>query len=515
MRLNRISLFLFIISQPAMSYALIVDQATIDAANNQWTPQSTMSQIKPALKGEVAGPSGLTPSQLINLGRFLFNDETFKGNGRTCATCHPAINNFTIDPNYIATLPSNDPLFVAETKPYLKNLENPTLMRSLGLICENVDGFDQPCVFRAVPHVLALSTSITPPLANPPNPGNVVVPGTTPPVELANTTGWSGDGAPIGNGASGELRLFALGAITQHFTKTLNRVPGIDFRVPSNLELDAILAFLLSLGRQQDVDLSTLIFSDPIAEFGKTVFQDQDINTGARCSLCHNNAGGTSPPNNANSGRQTLANTRIELVANPPAYLLVPGVFVVDGGFGKPPALSPTIPPRIPTPKPGFGDGTFKAPPLIEATITSPNFHNNSAPTIEAAISFFASPEFNNPKVIINLNQDKATGIAVFLRSIGSMELMDRSVQNDTSAIASDDPLLGQSLIAIAIKNTSDAIKILKEGTYNLYPSVQSQLVTVSSLQWEALHTANLNTRNSLLQQADTSLINIKNMIAQ
>ena len=34
---------------------------------------------------------------LIERGRRLFMNETFNGNGRTCATCHPPTNNFTID----------------------------------------------------------------------------------------------------------------------------------------------------------------------------------------------------------------------------------------------------------------------------------------------------------------------------------------------------------------------------------------------------------------------------------
>ena len=42
---------------------------------------------------------------LIERGRQLFMNETFNGNGRTCATCHPPTNNFTIDPAFIAGLP--------------------------------------------------------------------------------------------------------------------------------------------------------------------------------------------------------------------------------------------------------------------------------------------------------------------------------------------------------------------------------------------------------------------------
>src|SRR6187402_918855 len=46
-------------------------------------------------------------------GARLFFDETFSGNGRTCGSCHPAANNYTIDVMFTSTLPPSDPLFVA------------------------------------------------------------------------------------------------------------------------------------------------------------------------------------------------------------------------------------------------------------------------------------------------------------------------------------------------------------------------------------------------------------------
>ena len=64
-------------------------------------------------------PSRSPKANLINQGRDLFFNETFGGNGRTCGTCHPEENNFTIDPKFIATLPDKDPLFVAEFIPAL------------------------------------------------------------------------------------------------------------------------------------------------------------------------------------------------------------------------------------------------------------------------------------------------------------------------------------------------------------------------------------------------------------
>ena len=86
---------------------------------------------------------------LVAQGRRLFLNETFNGNGRTCGTCHVESNNFTIDPEFISTLPASDPLFVAETNPALATLENPDLMRRLGLILVNADGFDPPRGFGA------------------------------------------------------------------------------------------------------------------------------------------------------------------------------------------------------------------------------------------------------------------------------------------------------------------------------------------------------------------------------
>ncbi|MBM3226855.1 MAG: hypothetical protein FJZ47_24075 [Candidatus Tectomicrobia bacterium] len=70
-------------------------------------------------------PPGSTPDALlVERGKRLFFQETFEGNGRTCATCHRAERHFTIDPAFIATLPATDPLFVAETQAALAKLED-------------------------------------------------------------------------------------------------------------------------------------------------------------------------------------------------------------------------------------------------------------------------------------------------------------------------------------------------------------------------------------------------------
>ena len=223
---------------------------------------------------------------LVAQGRRLFLHETFNGNGRTCGTCHVETNNFTIDPQFISTLPASNPLFVAETNPALATLENPDLLRRLGLILVNADGFDpsRGSVLRATQNVQALRNSTIPQdpsffidfSTNGRNPN--------PPERL----GWGNDGAP--------LRDFALVAIAQHAPKSLTRMVGVDFRVPTDEELDALVAYQLPLGRQEDFDLPSLELKSTLARTGKTLYLDSGnlLEPGHKnCNGCHFNGGGT------------------------------------------------------------------------------------------------------------------------------------------------------------------------------------------------------------------------------
>lgn len=345
-----------------------------------------------ALAGCVQPPAPPLPPQdeLIARGRELFNKETFGGNGRTCATCHPAANNFTIDPAFIARLPPNDPLFVAEFIEALKqNFENPKLMREFGLITENLDGFSDLAnkfTLRGVPHVLGLRSSV----AGPAGP----------------RTGWSGDGAP----GDGSLRSFAIGAVIQHFTKSLNRVPGVDFRLPTAAELDAMEAFQLSLGRQADLALP-LPLKGVVARRGQEIFLDNKL---GKCNICHVNAGANARLGPNNLGNANF-NTGVEALPDLPQKLS--GLKVPDDdGLGTP------------------GDGTFNVPPLVEAADTGPFFHNNAVATIEAAVGFYDGDAFNDSpageflksidpeKKGIEIDATQISAIAGFLRVLNAIE---------------------------------------------------------------------------------------------
>jgi cytochrome c peroxidase len=389
--------------------------------------------------------------RLIELGRELFMNETFDGNGRTCASCHPPTNNFTIDPAFIATLPDNDPLFVAEFNPALAELENPELMRRFGLILENADGMDRPGVMRGVPHTLGLRVSMA---VNPEGEEALTrADGRT----VREATGWSGDGAP----GDGSLHSFATGAVIQHFTKTMNRVAGQDFRLPTKAELDALEAFQLSLGRQREIDLATMNFSDPDVQTGKDLFDGVGINRG--CSFCHSNAGANDSDGfnrNFSTNAANLTNTEARKFDRS-----IPG----DGGFDAGPEFAVAgIGPKF------HGNGSMNTPPLIEAADTGPFFHNNSAKTIEDAVRFYTTQTFDSEDPF-QLNNAQINQLAAFLRALNLLE-NSRNVDLLAQNALRQRQEQARETIAVVIADTEDAIEVLTSGPLALHPDAVALL---------------------------------------
>ncbi|WP_228720000.1 hypothetical protein [Methylococcus geothermalis] len=440
--------------------------------------------------------------QLIARGRQIFVEETFDGNGRTCATCHRPDNNHTIDPRYIAKLPASDPLFVAEYNPDLKELEKPTLLRQMGLILANVDGFDKPGVMRSVPHLLALPTSIDVEVcAEHGGKGDFCED-----EAFANALGWSGDGSP----GTGSLREFALGAITQHMPKTLGRVPQVDFRLPTDEELTALEAYMLSLGRSEDIDLSKLSFNSPLVQQGKLLFdvKENPVRNGevvlgetANCNGCHQNAGANSSTTQANPTR----NTGVENMRNPPAFLLDPKL-AVDGGFGKDEQVSC----GFSQDQTCYGNGRFNTPPLIEAADTAPFFHNNSVNTLEEAIASYNGDSFNlSPGAKtssgkdrrVKLESSQVTAIALFLRTLNAIE----NIRSSNSLSRKSMDLRGKNAketLKLAMADTEDAIEVLQGGMLLPYPEALARLEQALALERKALHTEIGPIRNLRLHKA-------------
>ncbi len=319
-------------------------------------------------------------------------------------------------------------------------------MRAFALILENQDGFgDLPNDFnlRGIPHTLAMRTSIDTP-AGP-------------------RLGWSGDGAP----GDGSLRSFATGAVIQHFTKTTDRVAGVDFRLPTDDELDALEAFQLSLGRQEDLQLP-LPLKGVVAARGQAIFLD---NTLGKCNACHFNAGANANPAIFGPGAGNLNfNTGVENLPDQPADLtgeLVPP----DDGFGVP------------------GNGEFNTPTLVEAADTGPFFHNNAVETIEGSVAFYNGDSFTDSPAgqlligatgsAINLDATQVVAVAAFLRVINALENIRSSVallnRTAVASAASDNTLLDR-----AFHETEDAHQVLSSG--GLHPNAAARLAAAMRL---------------------------------
>jgi len=460
---------------------------------------------------EKAPPLATEGDGMVLEGLRLFLEEDFGGNGRVCATCHPPTNNFTVDPAFIRTLPHRDPLFVAEFNRALRDLERPRLMRRFGLILENLDGFDQPGVMRSVPHTLGMSQSLEPD-------DPLVAAGVT------QATGWSGDGSP----GDGSLLQFAVGAVTQHFPKTLERracttsnyhPQDCDFRVPTQAELDALEAFQLFLGRQDEINIepgsdepSEILFRDPFVEQGKALFEEapafesDGVTIGTRrCDGCHNNAGA----NNAAGINRQFA-TGANKHPNAPACRQpgVPG----DGGFGTQPEAF-----EWSTDICDSGDvfsivyrGTqeMNTPSLIEAADTPPFFHNNIVETIEDSVAFYTtdvfgdSPSGNKRKFI--LDETEINQIAAMLRVLNALQNLGNGNRFDRIAQrqASVRPQLALLAVKIAISETQDAIEVLRGGPVELYPgtNVLDLLIRARQLERRALRQGDLSLLNEAIQ---------------
>ena len=315
------------------------------------------------------------PSQSIEQGADLFFNETFDGNGRTCGTCHRA-NGLTLDPAFIATLPEDDPLFVADASstafvPALAKLENTARLRGArGLILENIDGFAQSPVFRAPPPMINLA--------------------------FTGPYGLSGEFATIPD--------FTTGAVMQHFPKNvggdpdnITRVAGQDFRLPTQTELDAMEAFMLSVfvPASQVFNLDDFV-TTAAEQSGKDLFFGA-----AKCSQCH---GGTVLSDAIPALRDAPEDKNQEFntgVVNLPINLAGGDNLPLEAG----------------------GLREFSTPPLFNVKNTAPFFHDNSVATLQEAVAFYDSPQFNaSPGAaavgFISLTSQEIDDITAFLEAL-------------------------------------------------------------------------------------------------
>lgn len=416
-----------------------------------------------------------TADPLVQRGAYLFFNETFAGNGRTCGTCHRAEDNLTIDSSFIATLPSTDPLFVYNSQSALAQLENGPLLTGRGLVLENVDGFSDPThklVMRGVPHLFGLAASMNFSSSQSGFP-------LSPPDQRV---GFGGDGAP----GRGTLNEMTFGAIIQHFTKTLQRVPGTDFRIPTQEELDSIEAFMLFSGRQRRPSVAGVTFREAAAETGRQNFFGNGL-----CTQCHRTMTGAIGAQLSDAVANTGVNQRVTDLP-------------LDDGFGQPATNQSQL-----------GVQRFDAPPLIEAADTNPLFHNNSAATIEDAVAHYDSAAFkNSPGAVVGVNSTfttaQITPIATFLRELNAAENVRRMRKNAT--FVRDHRGTGNTAILTqAIRNCDSALRMLREKNLNAtarsHLSAARTALVAAQGQADDQRTANLTTALTQIASAKAAIL--------
>lgn len=276
--------------------------------------------------------------------------------------------------------------------------------------------------------------------------------------------------------------MFIQGAIIQHYPQTLDREPGQDFRLATEEELDAVEAFLFSLGRQEDIDLGALNFKSAVVQKGKELFLRTD-DEGAKCVMCHVNAGSRNFITDTNANLDTNVEDQLDLSR----FLVDDTTEDRDDGLGFP------------------GDGTFNTPPLIEAADTPPFFHNNSVTTIEAAVAFFNSPAFNSsdPGQFvggISLDGSQIVAVAFLLRTLNALENIRNSI-DQYQKVQKYRFFNGRERLGGPIADNKDAIEVLTGGEDVLFEDAIKLLIEAHQLGKKARF-AGIRKRNKLLNKA-------------
>jgi len=275
--------------------------------------------------------------------------------------------------------------------------------------------------------------------------------------------GWAGDGAPVDptlftpagttdfncketvdasnanpQDLASVLATFSMGAVRHHFARTDARVPGVDFRCPTNAELNAMIAFQMYLGRQYPsgtpLELAlregttfpgtqtsaaqpVVTFNDETAEKGKDIFLDPH----AGCQFCHFNAGASLSASQVRTepygdpplpfpGRNENEQQNVDVLTNTTFHIPSTGETVTGGLDGLTPVKIGGTDPGDGAPVAGAqvpkGISVFNVQSVIEAPRKKSFFHNGVFITnVEDAISFYFTDPF-----AFNLNTAAFTG---------------------------------------------------------------------------------------------------------
>ena len=154
----------------------------------------------------------------------------------------------------------------------------------------------------------------------------------------------------------------------------------------------------------------------------------------------------------------------------------------------------------------GIGDGTFNTPVLVEAADTGPFFHNSSILTIEEAVNFYNSSQFNNAPGFgaqiggIRLEATEVAAVAAFLRVINALENIRSAIEIETRARNAKFLNDSVDLLKLSISELQDAVDVLDGG--GLHPDAQQKLRQAIQLDQQALTTNSRSARQALIDQA-------------
>lgn len=479
-------------------------------------------------------PTTKNDFKCIDKGFKVFTEETFNGNGRTCATCHIPSESYNIFPATIKKLSKKEKDLVFATN--VPGLENKQLVKKFGLFNIAGDpesdaedtmqffGKDQVPpksrhklpIFRSTMGIFGLDVTTV----NQANgfPGTPLFPAQCSAGTVAQglpQLGWSGDGSPgtpvddvacrTHHGfedpdADGSIRAFASGAIAQHSPKSLARVPGVDFRRATALELDSMAVLQRWLGRRAlsqeerdrnvdgdspsalgtEFDLTLLQFKHPAVVKGRDHYiggpewvaspgpgppgnRPSIPNPagvfGAGCNGCHLNAGGLGPIPNQNVNVNTEVEKASPRIGNE--------LFGPDVELPHDEGAANSFGPRPPA-GPGF-DEAFNTQSVIEAAQKKAWFHNHRVLNdFEEALAFYGSEDFVNPN-----NSPIRVGIHT------SLEGLKNGDPNGNNHFPKGDGIehLGAFLRSLnAYYNLRDCERLVKESIARIEKKVSSKV---------------------------------------
>jgi cytochrome c peroxidase len=177
--------------------------------------------------------------------------------------------------------------------------------------------------------------------------------------------------APYGlSGEFADLQSFSANAVKQHFTRSLNRVVGTDFRVPAPEELDALAAFQNSLVSPADENFDETHQFDRFLTTASQIRGRDAFFGPSKCSACH--GGKALSISDGRFGTTLGVNQSFN-------------TGVVNLSTGLPTEQDAGQPPN---------SRKFNVPALFGVKNTGPFFHDGSASDLLSAIDFYNSAAF-------------------------------------------------------------------------------------------------------------------------